>query len=89
MCLEKSLKASNFVFDCANLLHYNCHEISLNCDGFNINSPNWLKSKRAATEPKQIMILDVFNILKRLHKITAELEKDSQRISKMKPFINK
>ena len=45
--LEESTKGTEFFFDSMNLLHYKCHKISLNCSGSYIDSPKWLKNKKA------------------------------------------
>ena len=36
-----------------------------------------------------MMLINVFNVLQQLNQIVKKLEKNSQRISKIKPFINK
>ena len=41
------MKASKFVFDYVDLLHYKCYEMNLNV----INSPDWIKNKKAAINP--------------------------------------
>ena len=70
------------------LLHYKCHEISLNPSGSYRDSPKWLKNKKATINPNyndnksfqyaMTVALDHKNIVK-----------DLQRISKIKLFINK
>ena len=50
--LEKSVKGSEFVFDSIDLLYYKLHKISLNRDGSYIDSPEWLKNKKATINPK-------------------------------------
>ena len=50
--LEKSIKGSEFVFDNVNLLYYKFHKISLNRGGSYIDSPEWLKYKKATINPK-------------------------------------
>ena len=42
-----------FVFDSVGLLHYKCHKISLNRSGSYIDSPKWLKNKKATINPKK------------------------------------
>ena len=37
--LEESMRGSDFIFNCVNLLHYKCHKINLNRGKTNINSP--------------------------------------------------
>ena len=75
------------VFDSTDRLDYKCHRISLNHCGSNIDSPDWIKYKRATINPKNnngeccpyvaIVALNHENIVK-----------DPQRISKIKPFID-
>ena len=43
---------SEFVFDSADLLYYKFHKISLNRGRSYIDSPKWLKNKKATTNPK-------------------------------------
>ena len=46
------MKGSEFVVDSVDLLYYKLHKISLNRGGSYINSPEWLKNKKAAINPK-------------------------------------
>ena len=46
------MKGSEFIYDSVELLHYKLHKISLNRGGSYIDSPEWLKNKKAATNPK-------------------------------------
>ena len=50
--LEVSMKGSEFVFDSVNSLYYKLHKISLNKGGSYIDSPKWVKSKKATINPK-------------------------------------
>ena len=43
---------SEFVFDGINPLYYKRHKISLNRGGSYIDSPKWLKNKKATINPK-------------------------------------
>ena len=43
---------SEFVFDSVDLLNYKFHKISLNRGRSYIDSPRWLKNKKATTNPK-------------------------------------
>ena len=45
------MKGSEFIFDYVQLLYYKYHRTSFNCDGSNIDSPCWIKSKRATINP--------------------------------------
>ena len=60
--LEKSRKGSEFVYDSVDLLHYKCHKIRLNRGGSYIDSPKWLKNKKAMINLK-IMMISAFNML--------------------------
>ena len=60
--LEESIRESEFVFDSVDSLYYKLHKISLNRGGSYIDSPKWLKNKKATTNPK-IMMTNAFNML--------------------------
>ena len=42
------MKGSKFVFNYVHLLYYKFYEISLNCGGSYIDSPDWIKNKKAS-----------------------------------------
>ena len=46
-----SMKGSEFVFDYVNLLYYKCHKTNLNRGGLYLDSPDWIKSKKAKNKP--------------------------------------
>ena len=46
--LEKSMRGSDFIFDCVHVLYYKCHKINRNCGGSYIDFPDWIKNKKAA-----------------------------------------
>ena len=85
--LEESLKESEFDFDSVGLLEYKLNKISLNRGGSYIDSPEWLKNKKATINPKnnddncfQYALTVALNY--------QNIKKDPHRISKIKPFIN-
>ena len=47
--LEESMEGSGFVFDYVDGLHYKSHMTSLRRCGSYIDSPEWIKSKKATT----------------------------------------
>ena len=50
---EESMRGSEFFFfDSIDSLYYKLHKISLNRSGSYIDSPKWLKSKKATINPK-------------------------------------
>ena len=86
--LEESMTGSEFIFDSVDLWYYNLQKISLNRKGSSyIDSPEWLKNKKATINPKdndnncfQYALTFALNY--------KYIKKDPQRISKIKPFIN-
>ena len=48
----KMREGSNFVFESVDLLYYSLHKISLNRGGSYIDSPDWIKNKKATINPK-------------------------------------
>ena len=86
--LEQSMKGSDFIFDCVNLFHYTCHKLNLKHCGSYIDSPDWTKNKKVTINP----INDHDKCFQYTATVTLnheEIGKHSQRISKIKPFINK
>ena len=45
------MKGSEVVLDYVHFLCYKCHKINLNCAGSYIDSPNWIKNKKATINP--------------------------------------
>ena len=43
---ETSMKLSDFIYCCVNLLHYKCHKINMNHGGSYIGSPDWIRNKK-------------------------------------------
>ena len=50
--LEEKIRGSEFVYDSIDLLHYKLPKISLNRGGSYLDSPEWLKNKKATINPK-------------------------------------
>ena len=46
------MKGSHFTFDGVNALYYKLNKVSLSRGGSYIDSPEWLKNKRATINPK-------------------------------------
>ena len=85
----KSMKGSEFVFNYVQLLYYKCHKINLNCGGSYINSPDWIKNKKATINPINKRYNKWFKQAVTVALNYKEIENDLQRITKIKPFINK
>ena len=45
------MKSSEFVFYYHHLLYYECHKINVNRGGSYIDSPDWMKNKKATINP--------------------------------------
>ena len=52
--LEEKMRGSEFVFDGVNALYYDLNKISLNRGRSYIDSPKWLKNKKATVNTKKI-----------------------------------
>ena len=85
--LEETMRGSKFICDSVDLLYYHLQKISLKRGGSYIDSPKWLKNKKATINPKnnddncfQYALTVALNY--------QNIKKDPQRISKIKPFIN-
>ena len=63
--LEERMKGSEFIFDIVNLLYYKLYKTSLNHGGSYIDSPKWLKNKKATKKKikKQMIMIHGFNIV--------------------------
>ena len=84
----ESIKGREFVFDYVHLLCYNCHKINPDRDGSYIDSPDWIKNKKATTNP--INKKDkCFQYPVKVALNYQEIKRDPQRITKNNPFINK
>ena len=83
--LEK-MRGSDFVFDGVNFLYHDFNKIIISRGGSYIDSPKWLKDKKSTINPKnknykcfQYAVILALNLDK--------INKNYQRISKIKPFI--
>ena len=85
--LKKPMRESEFVPDSIDLLYYHLQKIGLKRGGSCINSPEWLKNEKAAINPKN----NYDNCFQYALTITLNdqnIERNPQRISKIKPFID-
>ena len=82
------MKGSNFIFDLVQLLYYKCHKINFKRDGSYLESPNWIKSKKATInleneDDKCIQYAATISLN------YGRIMWNSDRVSNIKPFINK
>ena len=50
--LETTMKGSDFIFDVVQIMYCKCHKVNFNRGGSNIDSPDWIKKKKATINPK-------------------------------------
>ena len=82
------MRGSEFEFDGVNFLYYDFNKTSINRGGSCIDSPKWLKDKKSTINPEnnddkrfQYAVTLALNLV--------NIKKDLQRISKIKPLIEK
>ena len=63
--LKTSMKGSDFIFDSVQLMYYKCHKVSFIRGGSYIDSPDWIKKKKAIINRKNAD--DVSNKQQLLH----------------------
>ena len=83
------MKDSEFVFDYVRVSYYKCHKINPNCGGSYIDSPDRIKSKTATINSINKKNKKCYQYTITVELIYEEIKKDQQRITKIKPFINK
>ena len=83
------MKGGDFVFDYIHLLYYKCHKINPNRCGTYIDSPNWIKNKKAIINPINKKDNKFFQYAVTVMLNHEEIAKHFQRIIKINPFINK
>ena len=86
--LQNKMKGSEFEFDGVNLLYCDFNKTSVNRSGSYIDSPKWLKDKKSTINPK-INDDKCFQYAVTLALNLDKIKKDSQRVSKIKPYIEK
>ena len=81
LILETIMRGSDSILNSVQLLYCKCHKI-------NIDSPDWMKKKKTATNPKN-EDYKLFQYASTVALNREEIKRHLQRISKIKPFINK
>ena len=88
VALETSIKGSNFIFDFVNFLYCKPRKMNLQLGGSYIDSPDWVKNKKATINPINY-VCKCFQNAAIVALNYEEIGKNSQRIPSIKPFINK
>ena len=84
--LQEKMRGSDFAFDGVNFLYYDFNKTSISRGGSYIDSPKWLKDKKSTINPKD-NDYKCFQYAITLASNLDKINKNSQRISKIKPFI--
>ena len=85
--LQEKIKGSEFEFEGVNLLYYDFNKISLNRGGSYIESAKWIKDKKSIINPKN-NDYKCFQYAVTVALNHDKINKNPQRVSKIKPFIN-
>ena len=84
--LEK-MKGLDFIFDGIKYLYYDLNKVSISKGGSYIDSPKWLKNKKSTINPKN-NDYKCFQYAITLALNYDKIDRNPQRISKVKPFID-
>ena len=84
--LQEKMKGSDFTFDGVNYLYYDLNKVSISKGGSYIDSPKWLKNKKSTINPKN-NDYKCFQYAITLALNYDKIDRNPQRISKIKPFI--
>ena len=82
------MRGSDFIFDSVQLLYYKFHKVNFKRAGSYKEAPNWIKNKKATINSKNEDD-NCFQYAASVALDHGEIKRDPQRISKIKPFINK
>ena len=86
--LEESMRGSDFVYDSVNVLYYNLNKVSLSRGRSYIDSPKWLKNKKAIINPQNKKDDRCFQYALTVALKHEQSKSNPKRISKIKPFID-
>ena len=86
--LEESMRGSEFVFDCVNELHYKLLKVDLNRGRSHIDSPKWLKNKKATINPRIMNDDRCFQYAITVALSYGKIKKHPERIKNIMPFID-
>ena len=82
------MKDGEFVFDYVHLLHYKCHKTNFKLGGSYIDSPDWIKIKKATINPVNKKDNKCFQYAITFALNHEKITKNSERITIIKPSIN-
>ena len=87
--LEGSMRGSEFVYYSVDTLYYNLNKISLSRGRSYIDSPKWVKNKRATINPQNKKDDRYFQYAVTVALNHEQIKDHPEIISKIKPFIDK
>ena len=82
------MRGSEFVFDYVNELHYKLHKVDLNRGRSYIDSPKWLKNKKATVNPENMNDDRCFQYAITVALHCGKIKKHPERINNITPFID-
>ena len=82
------MKGSDFIFDSVQLIYYKCHKLSFKRGCSYIDSPDWIKNKKATINPKNGDD-KCFQYAATVKLNSEEIEPYPERVSIIKLSINK
>ena len=88
LILETIMKGSDSILNSVQLLYCKYYKINFKRGGSYIDSPDWIKKKKAAINPKN-EDYKLFQYAPTVALNHEKIKRHLQRISKIKPFINK
>ena len=84
--LQEKMKGSDFIFNGINYLYYDLNKVNISKGGSYIDSQKWLKNKKSTINPKNNEY-KCFQYAITLALNYDKIDRNPQRISKIKPFI--
>ena len=86
--LETSMRGSDFIFDLVQLLYYKYHKINFKRGGWDNDSPDWIKKKKAIINTKNTDD-KYFQYAVTVSLNYGEVNRNPEIVSNIKQFINK
>ena len=81
--LEQSVRGSEFVYDSTDVLYYNLNKVRLSRGGSYIDSPKWLKNKKATVNPQNKKDDKCFQYALTVALNHKQIKNNPERISKL------
>ena len=82
------MRGSDFIFDSVQLMYYKCHKVNFKRGDSFIDSPDWIKKKKAAINTRNTDD-KCFQYAATVALNYEEIKQNPEIVSNVKPFINK